>query len=116
MYPITTLGRTTVIISSITGTVLISLLIINIQSIMSLNEKELQVFSFLERIKDKQSVKENGGFFFLSSLRFLKAKTQYKEALKNQEPEDVIQKLKLNLEKALYERIKCKNEFKVSFQ
>ncbi len=45
MYPVTTLGRTIVIISSIAGTILISLLIINIQLSMTLDDKELQVFN-----------------------------------------------------------------------
>ena len=43
MFPVTTLGRTIVILSSVVGTVLISLLIINIQLSMTLNDKELQV-------------------------------------------------------------------------
>jgi len=43
MYPITTLGRTIVILSSVVGTILISLLIINIQILMTLNDKEMQV-------------------------------------------------------------------------
>jgi len=70
----------------------------------------------MERIQDKQSIKENGGFYFLSSLRFLRAKTQYKSAIKEGKPKEEIETLKKQLEDSLYERIKCKNEFKFSFQ
>ena len=70
----------------------------------------------MERIQDKQSIKENGGFYFLSSLRFLRAKTKYKAAIKDGAKQDEIEELKKQLEDSLYERIKCKNEFKFSFQ
>jgi len=46
MYPVTNLGRTIVILSSVVGTILISLLIINIQTSMTLNDRELQVILY----------------------------------------------------------------------
>lgn len=70
----------------------------------------------MERTQDKQSIKENGGIYFLSSLRFLRAKTKYKSAVKEGKSPKEIEKLKKDLEESLYERIKRKNEFKFSFQ
>ncbi len=70
----------------------------------------------MERIQDKQSIKENGGFYFLSSLRFLRAKTEYKQAIKEGKSQSEIEFLKKKLEDSLYDRIKSKNEFKFSFQ
>lgn len=109
--PTTNLGRILIIIIAFTGILLVSLVIISLQSQVSFDSVEVNTKSFVDRLISKNDLKESSSDYFKDTLHFLISKSKYFNSTSKMNSDDTL-KLKKKLEASLINRIKRKNELK----
>lgn len=109
--PSTNLGRILIIIIALTGILLVSLIIISLQSQVSFDSVEINTKTFVDRLISKNELKATSSDYFKDTLHFLISKSKYFNSTSNINSEDT-KRLKKKLEDSLIRRIKQKNQLK----
>lgn len=117
MFPGTNYGRVILIFAAILGTILISLVIITLQTKFGFNPVEDNAFRFNERINEKEEIQKKGAQCFKSTFEFIRDKNLFVNHLKSEkrDPKEY-KKLKQKLTDTVYNRIKKNKMFKDQFQ
>jgi hypothetical protein len=116
MYPNTLLGKIIIILASLGGVFIVSLVTIAIQNTLNMSKSEENSYNlrFDEIINEK--IKRKAGLFFISSMKYYIARKKYKNfriTNKNKQKDvEYRNKLKLDIENTLYKKITREKKFK----
>jgi hypothetical protein len=116
MYPNTLLGKIIIILASLGGVFIVSLVTIAIQNTLNMSKSEENSFNlrFDEIINEK--IKKKAGLFFISSMKYYIARKKYKNfriTNKNEKKDaEYKNKLKKDIENCLYKKIIREKKFK----
>jgi hypothetical protein len=110
--PKTNLGRLIGVLTSFTGTMFMSLMIISIQQSLELSTMEAKTVDFVDRMTYKGNIKHKASFFFLHTFQYLVAKNKYlRELNKSNRDVEKLKKYKNELKKCMYTRISFRKKF-----
>lgn len=116
-FPVTTLGRIFTVITSFTGIVLVSIIIMNLQNSVQMDENESKAIEFLHRVIARIDIRNGAANYFKTTLKFLVARSKYIHYLNEEDSSKARKgkmKAKKELENWLYTRIKEKKTLRKS--
>jgi hypothetical protein len=117
-FPNTNYGRLILLTTAFIGTILISIIVVALQTQLLMNFNENNAFNFFERIKEKAHIQRKSAMYFKSTFQFLRNRNKLFKYIKEGGSTDNpnYQQLKDNIVYQLYQRIKANKQFKQKFQ
>ena len=116
MYPKSTYGRTVTVMSSITGIILSTFLMVGLQGTFRLEAHEQTVYDFVTRINAKTETKHLAADYFIAGYKYSKAKQNFrkvKEEKKSSLEREVCYEI---LKETLVQKNRVKKDYKNSLQ
>lgn len=113
-YPLTSIGRLIIVISSISGIILVSLVVIFLQNTTELNSDEEKVYEFVLRLESKDEIKQQAAAYFHRTFKYFLQKKKFLRVVKENKnlSEEEVEKMKKLLLNSLYKKIRTKKIFK----
>lgn len=113
-FPLTNLGRILVVIISLVGIILVSLMIMTLQSSLKFESKEERSKIFVDRISAKSEIGIMGSDYFKSTLSFLVHRTKF---MKEEDPlpkgrEFIVKQMEQSLKQRLHRKKKLNHKIK----
>lgn len=113
-FPLTNMGRFLVIIISLVGIILVSLMIMTLQNSLTFESKEERSKKFVDRIYAKSQIGVMGSDYFKSTLSFLVHRTKF---MKEENPlakgkESLIKDMEKKLKQRLQQKKKLNHKIK----
>ena len=115
-YPITNLGRIVNIISSIGGTIFVSLLTLSLQNIMNFTSYEDNAYLYREKMLMDEQKELVAGKYFKTAFDYILARKAYRNVMESNQSYVVKKKYENILKKKLYNKIEKKRKFKEAIQ
>ncbi len=116
-YPKTLIGRLVGILSALTGTIIVSILIISLQQMLKLSPLEMRTIEFVDRLSYKEMIKKESAAYMKLSYKYTKMKNEYlKETQSSDRDKKKIKNRKKKLKKCMYDRITTQRSFKKMLQ
>lgn len=112
LYAASNGGRVVAIITALTGTLSISLIAVTLSSMLNFSSSERLAFDLYGRLEVKNIIRKMSAKFFISSFKYLVAKTKYIKSLTDKSSDAEVAKKKNELLKVLYKRWMIKRQFK----
>lgn len=109
--PKTNLGRILIIVIAFIGILLVSLVIISLQSQVNFDPLETNTKTFVDRLMSKNEVKGSSSDYFKDTLNFLISKNKYFDSTSSMNSQEA-KILKKRLVNSLIRRVKQKNKLK----
>lgn len=112
----TNLGRLSMIIISLVGIFLVSLIIMSLEKEIKLSEYEIKAFNLVSRLEAKEENKKLSAQYFNTGIKYILAKKEYKLLIRDKHTKIMnrtkIEKKKKLLKELLYKKVFLKNCFK----
>jgi hypothetical protein len=116
-YPKTLMGRFVGILAGLTGTIVVSILIISLQQLLKLSPLEMKTIDFVDRLTYKERIKKETAAYMKLSYNYIKIKNEYlKETKSSDRDKKRIKLCKKKLKKCMYDRISIQRSFKKMLQ
>lgn len=110
--PSTLFGRVIMILASLIGTILISLMMMSLQNYLKLNDNEVKAFKEYNISNIRENMRIHSAKFFFSSYRYLNLKSKYYRAIKNDLISiDELSELREEVIKAMSKKLENKKAF-----
>ena len=114
-YPITNIGRIVNIFVSIWGTFLTSLMVVALQNLLVFTDNEDKAFTYAKKQEQKENFERQSVQLFKAAFIYNSSKRRYKKASELNYSKETLEKLRLEIDKALNHRAKIWREYKNQF-
>jgi hypothetical protein len=115
-FPVSNLGRLIVVITSIVGNAVTSLIVFSVSVNFKLTPREFKVYHFCERLNAKTLIERCSANLFSTTFKLLVAQNKLKKACLRNVPNEVKSNLKSDVINKFYRRVISKKEFKKKYQ
>ena len=111
IYAVTNLGRLTMIITSLVGIFLVSLIIMSLQKEVQLNDYEMRAYDLISRLKAKQDNVKISNLYTKYGMQYLAKKRKYLRLKKAKPLFESLTPYEKELKALLSNRIRLKDQF-----
>ena len=119
-YPVTTLGRLINIFVSLWGNCLTSFMVVALHNGLVFDENQEKAFKLRERQLLVETLRKKVAMFFKAGYKYVCDKKKYMECLKWFDDDECgceeVEKLRMEMEEALYKKLNAKRQYKSTFQ